>query len=103
MTTTCLVQSFRASDGYVWRYRHFHPPDGEPVRGQIVAIHGVRSHGGWFEHSSGWLSQAGYEVFFLDRRGSGLNETDRGDAPGFRRLLDDLAEFLRHPRRGGAN
>ena len=35
-------------------------------------------------------------VSFLDRRGSGLNEQARGDAPGFRRLLDDLAEFLRN-------
>src|SRR5581483_10476397 len=29
-----------------------------------------------------------------DRRGCGLNDRDRGDAPGFRRLLDDIAEFL---------
>jgi alpha-beta hydrolase superfamily lysophospholipase len=38
-------------------------------------------------------------VFFLDRRGSGLNGEQRGDAPGFRRLLDDLAEFMK-PLRG---
>jgi alpha-beta hydrolase superfamily lysophospholipase len=33
-------------------------------------------------------------VSFLDRRGSGLNQRDRGDAPGFRRLLDDIAEYI---------
>jgi alpha-beta hydrolase superfamily lysophospholipase len=33
-------------------------------------------------------------VFFLDRRGSGLNARRRGDAPSFRRLLKDVAEFL---------
>jgi alpha-beta hydrolase superfamily lysophospholipase len=41
-------------------------------------------------------------VYFLDRRGSGLNGQDRGDAPGFRRLLDDITEFLitlRNPER----
>src|SRR5207302_5920773 len=38
---------------------------------------------------------AGYVVSFLDRRGAGLNEQDRGDTPGYRRLLDDIAEFLR--------
>jgi alpha-beta hydrolase superfamily lysophospholipase len=40
------------------------------------------------------LAQHGYEVFFLDRRGSGRNQQERGDAPSFRRLLDDVAEFL---------
>jgi alpha-beta hydrolase superfamily lysophospholipase len=44
------------------------------------------------------LSQAGFTVSFLDRRGAGMNEQDRGDAPGFRRLLDDIGEFLRFLR-----
>ena len=38
-------------------------------------------------------------MFFLDRRGSGLNEQARGDSPGFRRLLRDVAEFLEEKRR----
>ncbi len=57
-------------------------------------IHGIQSHGGWYEYSCAQLAHAGYTVSFLDRRGSGLNETQRGDAPSFRRLLDDVAEFL---------
>jgi alpha-beta hydrolase superfamily lysophospholipase len=40
------------------------------------------------------MAEAGFEAFFLDRRGAGLNEQDRGDTPGFRRLLEDVAEFL---------
>jgi alpha-beta hydrolase superfamily lysophospholipase len=41
------------------------------------------------------LAQEGYRVFFLDRRGAGMNLLrDSGDAPSFRRLLDDIAEFL---------
>src|SRR5262249_48733395 len=52
------------------------------------------------EHSCAHLAQAGFRVFFLDRRGSGLNEQARGDAPSFRRLLDDLSEFLRWLRAG---
>lgn len=98
MTVPCVVQSFTAGDGYVWRYRRFDPPGAMKPRASLVAIHGIQSHGGWYEYSCGWLSRAGYQVSFLDRRGSGLNEADRGDAPGFRRLLDDLAEFLRHAR-----
>src|SRR5207245_1552815 len=44
---------------------------------------------------------AGFAVSFLDRRGSGLNREQRGDTPGFRRLLDDIAEFLCSPLLGG--
>jgi alpha-beta hydrolase superfamily lysophospholipase len=94
----CSLETFTAADGYVWRYRRFEPQGVKSPRASIVAIHGVQSHGGWYEHSCGWLSQAGYQVVFLDRRGSGLNQERRGDAPRFRRLLDDLAEFLRHAR-----
>jgi alpha-beta hydrolase superfamily lysophospholipase len=93
------IASFTAGDGYVWRYRRF-PAAGEP-RAHIVGIHGIQSHGGWYEWSCGRLAQAGFEVSFLDRRGSGLNERARGDCPSFRRLLDDIAEFVREERKVG--
>jgi alpha-beta hydrolase superfamily lysophospholipase len=82
----------RASDGYVWRYRRYVPAG--PARASVVALHGIQSHGGWYEQSCAQLRDAGYAVSFLDRRGCGLNERDRGDAPSFRRLLDDIAEYL---------
>jgi alpha-beta hydrolase superfamily lysophospholipase len=59
-----------------------------------VYLHGIQSHGGWYEYSSQRLCQAGFDVYFLDRRGSGLNQADRGDAPSYQRLVDDVAEFL---------
>jgi alpha-beta hydrolase superfamily lysophospholipase len=90
-----------ASDGYRWRYRRYVPPG--RVRAEIVCVHGIQSHGGWYEYSCGRLCQAGFGVSFLDRRGSGLNERDRGDAPGFRRLLDDIAEFLKEIRTRAEN
>jgi acylglycerol lipase len=40
------------------------------------------------------LAEEGFEVYFLDRRGSGLNAQNRGDAPSFRRLIKDVTEFL---------
>ena len=86
------LETFTASDGYRWRYRHYAPP-GKP-RAHVVCLHGIQSHAGWYEHSCTRLSRAGYAVSFLDRRGSGMNERDRGDAPSFRRLIDDVAEFL---------
>src|SRR5436190_12682788 len=92
------IAQHTAGDGYCWRYRRY-LPDG-PARAHVVCIHGIQSHGGWYEHSCERLRAAGFAVSFLDRRGSGLNQEQRGDASGFRRLLDDLAEFLRLPLPG---
>lgn len=86
------VLEHQAGDGYVWKYREY-PATGTP-RAVVVFVHGIQSHAGWYEHSCMQLSQAGYQVYFLDRRGSGMNAEARGDAPSFRRLLDDIAEFL---------
>lgn len=87
-----LLESFQSSDGYRWHYRRFAPP-AAPV-GRVIIIHGIQSHGGWYTRSSAAIARAGYEVFFLDRRGAGLNPENRGDMPSFRRVLDDYAEFI---------
>ncbi len=91
------LRTFRATDGYRFFYRHY-PAVGRP-RGRIVFLHGIRSHGGWYGRSCEAFAVAGYDVFFLDRRGSGLNTAHRGDTPNFRRLLDDVAEFTLELRR----
>jgi alpha-beta hydrolase superfamily lysophospholipase len=90
------LATFRTSDGYSFYYRRFAPRS--VPRARLVFLHGVRSHGGWYERSCGEFARRGYEVFFLDRRGSGLNTAHRGDAPNFRRLLDDVAEFVQSLR-----
>ena len=86
------LESFTASDGYRCHYRHY--PATRTPRARVVCIHGIQSHAGWYVYSCERLARAGFDVFFLDRRGSGRNELARGDAPSFRRLLDDMAEFL---------
>ncbi len=88
--------SFRASDGYAF-YARVYAPAGVP-KGRILYLHGIRSHGGWYERSCRVLAAAGYEVHFPDRRGSGMNTARRGDTPSFRRLLDDLGEYVLHLR-----
>ncbi len=93
------IEDFSASDGYVLKYRRF-TPSAKP-RADVVCIHGIQSHGGWYENCCRRLCDAGYGVTFLDRRSSGLNEKNRGDAPGFRRLLDDVAEFIAEQRKEG--
>lgn len=87
-----ILRTFRSSDGCRWYYRHY--PAGGAVRGRVVVVHGIRSHGRWYGRSSAEIAAAGYDVYVLDRRGSGLNTAHRGDTPNFRRLLDDIAEFV---------
>jgi alpha-beta hydrolase superfamily lysophospholipase len=92
LAEACAAETFTASDGYVWRYRRYHAA--LPAQAEVVFLHGIQSHGGWYGYSCTKLAQAGFNVSFLDRRGSGMNQQARGDAPGFRRLLDDVAEYL---------
>lgn len=90
---TWHARTHTAGDGYVWGYRHY-PAVGSP-RARLIYLHGIQSHAGWYEESCKALAGQGGEVYFLDRRGSGVNQQARGDAPSYLRLLDDLAEFLK--------
>lgn len=92
------IARFEASDGYRFHYRHWRPPEKTRPLGYAVALHGIQSHSGWYEYSSRRLCEAGYEVCFLDRRGSGLNEEARGHAPHPERLINDVVQFLAETR-----
>ncbi len=62
---------------------------------RVVFLHGVTSHGGWYDQSSGYLAAAGFDVTFLDRRGSGLNGEQLGDVENWKYWIDDVAAYLR--------
>lgn len=66
----------------------------DPPRGRIVFLHGVSSHGGWYYRSCHYLNTRGFEVHFLDRRGSGLNALERGDVDRHETWIDDVADYL---------
>ena len=91
------IATFLASDGYRFYVRRWDTASRPHAR--VVFLHGIRSHGGWYLSSCSELAGAGYDVHFLDRRGSGLNSAYRGHTPSFRRLLDDVAEYLQELRR----
>lgn len=86
------IRTFIASDGYKLHYQCWIPA-GRPAA-SVVALHGIQSHSGWFTHSSRRLCEAGFEVSFLDRRGSGMNEPARGHAASDRQLVDDVVQML---------
>ena len=88
---SCELIDVRLSDGYPGCVRLWMPSS---VRGAVLYLHGIQSHGGWFEGSARRLAEAGWAVLMPDRRGSGRNELDRGHTPSARRLLIDGAEYL---------
>ncbi len=88
---------FTASDGYRFGYRLY--PSHIAAKADVVWLHGIQSHAGWYENSCSFLSQRGYDVSFLDRRGSGVNDLGRGDTPSYGRLRDDVGEFLAERRK----
>ncbi len=91
------IEHIVASDGYRLSARHWRPES--PPRGFVVALHGIQSHGGWYEYSCQRMCDAGYDVLFVDRRGSGMNAARRGDAPHGDRLINDVLQVLAEVRR----
>jgi len=90
------LHTWSTSDGYVLHGRLWPSSTSTPLG--ILYLHGIQSHGAWFEWSASLLAGAGYPVLLPDRRGSGLNPAARGDTPSAERWLqdlDELAEWLR--------
>ncbi len=85
------VRSFTASDGYCL---HFHHWQADQPRGIVVALHGIQSHAGWYKHSCRAMCDAGFDVYFADRRGSGLNLVQRGHAEHGMRLINDVRQLV---------
>lgn len=89
---TAIIRSLVTSDGVKLRVRHY-PAVGE-LRGIVICLHGIQSHSGWYEFSSRKMADAGFEVYFADRRGSGLNGRQRGHADHGQRLLNDVRQLV---------
>ena len=90
------VRERAARDGYPLRYRSWQEGESDTL---VVTLHGVLSHSGWFEDVAQVLHARGLHVLGHDRRGSGLNEQDRGDVQSPDQLMDDLAAVV-EPERG---
>jgi acylglycerol lipase len=100
--TECREQ-VTASDG-VGLAIHRYFPEPRLIRGTILSLHGIQSHAGWYGRSSRRLAESGYDVRFLDRRGSGLSKGARGHAEHWERLVNDVVatlRWIRHERPPG--
>lgn len=82
-----------ARDGYELRYARYSAT--REARGVVACIHGIQSHSGWYSHSCRRLADAGFETYFFDRRGSGMNLADRGYCTGYLQLIHDIGAEIR--------
>ena len=86
---------YRTRDGDRLGYvAYTHPGSGTA----LVYLHGIESHAGWFAQAAKRLTERGYDVFSLDRRGSGINRENRGFPSGhisrYPVLLEDIHDFI---------
>lgn len=86
------IDFYRAADGRQLAMRVW--PAMAPPRARVVVLHGITSHGGWYNRSCEHLAAAGFDVHFLDRRGSGLNVEEPGDVESWQTWLDDVRVYL---------
>ncbi|MFQ5814772.1 MAG: alpha/beta hydrolase [Anaerolineae bacterium] len=68
-------------------------PETEP-RGVVCLVHGLGEHSGRYAHLAAFLNQAGYALLAFDLRGHGKSEGQRGYAPSYEVLLNDISHFL---------
>ncbi len=83
-----------AYDGYPLKCRVWEPKSN--YKSDILCVHGIQSHSGWYEKSAEKFSRNGYRVIFPDRRGSGLNTTQRGDLISYKQLIADILSVLKY-------
>jgi alpha-beta hydrolase superfamily lysophospholipase len=63
-------------------------------KARVVFLHGITSHGGWYTRSCSHFASAGFDVHFLDRRGSGLNVDAPGHIDAWTTWIEDVALYL---------
>jgi alpha-beta hydrolase superfamily lysophospholipase len=89
------VGTYTGSDAASLAYVAYTQPG---ARTALVYLHGIESHAGWFAIAAGQLREQGFDVYCLDRRGSGLNRENRGLLSGYvdayETLLADIDSFI---------
>lgn len=90
------IEYYQGADGRELAYVQY--PGEKRQNLAFVYLHGVESHAGWFNAVAEQLSQRGYDLYALDRRGSGINRENRSFTSGYvqsyEMLLNDIHSFL---------
>lgn len=90
-TSSAQNRQTPGEDGYPLTYRVWTRPD---ARTTLVLLNGVMSHASWFDPLVAPLMRSPLHIVGADRRGSGLNVRERGDAPSAGILVHDVARII---------
>lgn len=85
------LRMFSLADGCRAAVRTWERPD---AAARLVFVHGIISHGGWYLETGRALAERGFDVHFVDRRGSGLNIAARGDVDRWTTWPADVQHYL---------
>lgn len=80
-----------ADDGQILFVRTWRGAIGKPV---VIYMHGIEGHSQWFTPTAEHLWQSGMSVYALDRRGAGMNTSQRGHLSDYRQLMRDLQQLI---------
>ncbi len=92
--TDSILSTFTASDGDNIALQEWPLPDGVPLRGCVVLVHGLGEHAGRYDHVARRLNSWGFAVRGYDQYGHGESGGPRGGLPNDDRLLVDLADVV---------
>ena len=92
--TDSILSTFTASDGDNIALQEWPLPDGVPLRGAVVLVHGLGEHAGRYDHVARRLNSGGFAVRGYDQYGHGESGGPRGGLPNDDRLLLDLADVV---------
>lgn len=85
------VEEYLAGDGMRLQYRQW----GDASRAEaLVYLHGIESHSEWFRECASEIESMDIAVYAPDRRGSGLNQKERGHCRDFLQLVDDVIRLV---------
>lgn len=96
---TAPIEMYPVPIGDQLALRHFRPTS-KPIA-SVVLLHGIISHSGWYATSAEFLAEQGFDVYALDRRGSGLNSESRGDVDRWQTWVDDVVAICDRQHRQG--
>lgn len=92
------LSTYTASDGDNLALQDWPLPEGLPLRGVVVLVHGLGEHAGRYDHVARRLNSWGFAVRGYDQYGHGESDGVRGGLPSTPRLLDDLADVIESTR-----
>jgi alpha-beta hydrolase superfamily lysophospholipase len=88
------LSTYTASDGDNLAVQDWPLPEGLPLRGVVILVHGLGEHAGRYDHVARRLNEWGFAVRGYDHYGHGESDGVRGALPTPTRLLDDLADLI---------